>query len=293
MGFPIIDEIWSGIRWIIDFFLDKAPRPLLLLFFLLLVLLFGSVISMALQLTGIHCKTDKTVVKVDLIDVSTNVKVLYQTTKHRVTGEYETISDVHRYTFLSRPLECAYYLKNDSGEFIPCDDYGDANCSFYYNDPECYNCTEVNVGWIQGETNFLTWFHMRNLCSGDVYRLDEQFSILEELFRCNLNCRIPLHYKFNGALGQYECIDSNYCGDNATIEPDYQIDEYLFDAGYENLYQDSRSAEKNYERLITIECDENLNPDLTIFGIPIFDYKIWLLIFVIAMLFLFLHKIKN
>jgi len=249
---------------------------------------------MTLHLSGIHCLTDKTVVKVPMTDVTTNVIVLFDVMKSRITGQTQSIKGVHPYKAYLGDRECAYILKNVAGEYEYCDNMSESGCSFYYITPECFNCTSIDSGWIRNEDAWYGWNNLGDLCYGDVYRSAEEWSLLKKWFDCEPLCSIPEHYKFDSDTGYYECVDLDYCGSNATIQPDYLIDSTLKDAGYENLYQDSRSGEKSYERLITITCDDNLNPDMTLFGIPIFDYKIWLLIFVIAMLFLFLHKIiKN
>lgn len=289
----IITDILDGIKFVINFFLDKAPKPLLLLFFLLLLLLFGSVISMTMHLSGIHCKTDKKVVKVPLIDVATNVQILFNVMKTRITGQTESIKTVHPYQSYLREGDCAFILKNVGGDYQYCDIINESGCSFYYITPECFNCTSVDTGWIRNEDAWYGWNYLGDLCYGDAYRSAEEWSFLKTHFDCESLCSIPEHYKFNSQTGYYECIDLDYCGDNATIQPDYLIDNILNDAGYENLYQDSRSDEKSYERLITITCDDNLNPDLTFFGIPLFDYRIWLLIYVLAVMFWFFHVIRN
>jgi len=293
LGIPIISEVWDGIRWLIDQFIDKAPRPLKILLFLFFLIAFGNVIIWLFHLGGVHCNTDKEVIKTDTIDIVTNVKVLYSSSVSTLTGEVVSVEEAHPWTkfiYLGSALEsCSYYMKNVSGEFQFCQDFNSTGCEYYYRDADCHNCTEIDVGWVYNSDLLLNWVYVGTVCDdGARYKSKSWFG---RNIACEPLCDIPEHYAWNNQEGYFECADPDYCGVNATKEPDYEIDFLLKEAGGRLLYETPN--ENDYRRFIQIKCSDNYNPQLTLYGIPVFDYKIWLIIIVIATMFLFLRNIKR
>lgn len=106
------------------------------------------------------------------------------------------------------------------------------------------------------------------------------------------SCSIPKGYVWNATTGTLLCEDDDICGDNATdayTDLNLKIDE----AGGELLYQGNEEDEHSYMRVVGISCDDDYDPQIAFFSIPIFDFRIWVLLYVLAAMFLFLHKIKN
>jgi len=295
MGIPIIGEIWDGIRWIIDFFINKTPTPIKVMIFLLFLLLFGVIISFFLHLTGIHCNSNLDVVKTSVIDVSTNLRVLFLTKDGVLTGQTATICDAHP-DMCGSENDCYYFarLQNGSGFYEECNVTStDPNCQYLMKSGSCFDCTSKEicfnpVGAFLFFNGFCTW---HDVCISDADYID--YSTVDYSISCSgkLDCSVPRGYVWNITDGLYHCVDDNICGLNAT-ESSPIIDEYLNNAGGELLYSDS-SEVKDYTKAISIKCDNRLNPNLTFFGIPIFSYKIWLVLIVIYVMFMFLSTIKR
>lgn len=286
MGLPILSEAFDGVRWIIDFFIDKVPKPIKILIFLLFLLFFGTVLSFAMNIFGVHCNDQKQPVTLEWYDITTNLQAIFQ--KSRIlTDENLTISDIHP---VSRYVDqkCAYYLKNESGELINCPEDNTTGCLYYFKQPECFNCNTTNTGWIY--FGGIDWDYIGPVCSGDAYY--KQLSFSEKYFSCIVACDIPLHYKFNHITGSYDCIDLAYCGPNATLVSQTELDVLLTENEASLLYP-TTIDKRSVNNLITIKCNNNYNPRLTFFGIDIFDYRLWLFLIVIYVLAILLFKLKR
>lgn len=287
MGIPILDEVFAGIRWVIDFFVEKFPKPLKIILFLLLLLFFGSMISVVLQVIGFHCTTSKEMVKVDFLDVVTNLRVLKASFGEVINENSYTIEEVHKYNNLIG-VDC-YYLLEDvgGGEYEFCVNESDPNCRYHWRDPECYNCSStINAGWVFTFYGLIPTRHIGTICDSDAY--PKKWSTIERYFSCEALCEIPEYFRFEQDNGSYVCDNPTYCGDNRTVDIDKRVDNILQNADAELLYKDKSS--KDYKHTILLKCNNNYAPRLTFFGIDLFDYRLWLIIIVISTLLIFLHK---
>jgi hypothetical protein len=292
LGLPIISEIWEGILWIINFFVDKVPRPVKIIIFLLFLLFFGGLISFFLHITGIHCNSNLEVVKTPITDLNTNVRILFLTKEDIVTGATVSICDAHP-DKCGEEKDCYFFARrqNDSGFYEVCNETStDPNCKYLMKEGLCFNCTEREicfnpVGAFWFFNGFCTW---HSVCIDDAY-----YTELGSGIGCRNadDCSVPRGYMWNSTDGLYYCIDDDICGVNATQSRPI-VDEYLLRSGADLVYSDSTDT-RSYTKAIRIKCDKNLNPDLTFFGIPLFDYRIWLVIIIIAVMFLFLNKVKK
>jgi hypothetical protein len=289
MGLPIISEIWDGIRWAIDFFFDKAPRPVQYLVFLLMLLLVGNVIVGGLQLLGVHCNQKYQPVKTSVFDVTTNVFVFYETTLGSMFSEPSvTFEDVHTYSGVVGDT-CYFALYNDSGNLTVCDNpTTNASCRYYYNfrpttdsnvDRGCSVCNHTNLGWVDDDSSIFGVAHIGDVCIDDAYP-PEPFSM--DWLYCAALCDIPENYRFSFDNGTYICTDLDYCGVNATIESDYAFNTRLKRANAELMYP--TIEEKSYRRFVGITCNGDFTPRFAVFGIDVFDFKIWVLLTIIGLL---------
>lgn len=298
MGIPIVQEVWDGIRWLIDQFTDKAPRPLKVILFLFFLVAFGNIIVWFFHLGGIHCNTSKEIIKIDAFDISTNVKILWKLSKNPLTSETVTVEEANpyvKYAYLQSTLEsCTLFMKNVSGKFQMCEVLNESGCFFYYRQGNCHNCSVIDVGWIYSPNTFGNWKYEGSVCD-DGARYKSK-SLFQSYYSCESLCEIPEHYSWNYDEGIFECADPDYCGVNATKIPDNELDFILKQSGGVLLY--SGEEGELIENVFRLKCTEKLNPKLTLFGsddyegIDIFSYKIWLLLVVIYIMFMFLSYIK-
>jgi len=293
MSIPIISDIIDGFKWIVDFFMNKAPNPVKFLLFLVMLLFFASLIPFFLQLTGIHCDTDKDIRKLSVFSLIKNYDIL-NTKDELFTGETLQFEEVHPNT---APDSCYYYMRETEDlDYEECieNQTNTTDCYYYYQDAYNYNCyVEKACFKLFG---ICTW---ENVCKGDAIANEDLLSDLfthspdipfeDELELPSLDCYIPYGYTWSFVDGYYFCHNDSICG-NGTAG--YKIiDEKLNQAGAEYYYTDGN--EKSYKNFIQFKCDSSLNPQLTLYGLPIFDYKIWLIGSLIFIMGYFLVKMKS
>lgn len=286
MGIPIIQEIFDGIRWLIDFFFNKTPRVIQIMIFLLLILVVGNIVNFVLQLGGLHCNSHKEPMKISLIDISTNYDLLQRSNKV-FTAENYTLCEVndalcgneHDAYFFAYKLGDGYYTECNLTNPEP-------NCTYLYKDGVCFDCNEQEICF--KEAQFL-WFcgNWYSVCLGDAYPADPD--VTDVVTRCSDKYEIPEHYKFSSTTGLYECVD-DYCGSNATHVPLASIDEILDRKGAELVYVNESDQMIDFVKL---SCNNNYKIRLTFFGIDIFSYKYWVIILLIYSMFIFLSLIQR
>lgn len=298
MGLPILDEIFQGIRWVIDFFMNKAPAPILIIIFLLFLLVFGSLLSFMFQLIGLHCNGDKKVVKVDTWDIATNLGLVWEDRKQVFTSHNVSICEAYP-QYCGAEHECYIYaMQLDNGYFVNCNlTNSSSDCRYYLREGNCQNCSEQEICFQDDVRTFIVPFcgQWNSVCMGNAYPIDD--STLNELGTqtgitgCGSACRPPDHYLWNYTSGQYECNEPDYCGLNPTKSSRSSIDQKLIRAGATLLYPDRMS--NNIDRAIIIKCNKDYNPTLTFFGVPVLDYRIWMILIVISILATVLFKLKR
>lgn len=284
MGIPILDEIFAGMRWLIDFFVNKIPRPAQILLFLFFMLLFGFIISFTLHLVGVHCNSDLDPVKVSALDFSTNLRIIGYTKDDAISGSNVSICEAHP-DKCGQETDCFTYARQLNGQiYEECtNESNTTGCLYLYESGYCFDCNYEEICFNPVFGFICTWY---DYCLGDVYGNSDDFACLDVQ-----DCSIPTGYIWNSTSGAYDCYNQTICGVNATKSLPI-VDDKLEQAGAELLYSPSTDRE-DYTRLIGVTCSKNLNPELSFYGIPLFNYQIWLVIMIIATLFIFISKIKN
>lgn len=293
MGLPIVEDVFNAIKFSINFFIDKTPKPIQILIFLVLLLLFGNMMSWMLHIAGVHCNADYKPVKMDTINIVSNVKIFWWVAKGDLDTPTATIDDVHpwtRYITLQGNQEtCVFILKYDGEKYVQCDNLSDPTCLFYYKNAECFNCSVTDIGWFYEPGSWWKWYWAGEVCGGDATRISDRSTWLN--IKCDTLCSIPEHYAWNVSEGNYYCIDLDYCGVNATKEVDSRVDEELKNGGAELMYPGEYS--RNIDTFIQIKCSKNFNPRLAVYNLDVFDFRVWILIIVVYVMFIFLSKVKR
>jgi len=243
-----------------------------------------------LHVSGIHCNSAKEVVKVDFLDVGTNIALIWEDSKRVFTEENLSICDVHPEKCGSE-TDCYFHARQlDNGLYATCNQTNPSpDCGYYLRDGLCHNCTDQEICF-QESMFWIFCGNWHDVCLDNAYSYNTD--LYDTFTGCGSACFVPQHYLWNQTTGQYECLDSDYCGAGATKVQDPIIDEKLIKANAELVYT-SDSDRRNYKSLIYIRCNNNYNPRLTFFGIDIFDYKIWLFLAVIFILVTLLFKLNN
>lgn len=287
-GIPIIGEIWDGIRWIVDFFFNKAPTPILIMFFLLFLLFLDPLSSFLLNIGGFHCNSDNRVMKVSPINVGANTRLVFERRDEPFVGEELNFSDVHPD---KQPSDCYFYARetDEINHYETCWDLNETtNCSYLYDLGSCFNCTNDDIYF--EKTAFFFVSEWKDVCLDSAYPPPETASLTDSL-TCNHGCEIPTSYVWNVTTGTYQCTDLSECGENAT-PTSTEIDQIL-EGNNANLVYDTKDVQEDYTGAVTIKCNNAGRARLTFFGIDIFSYKIWLFLIVISGMFTMLYKLQT
>lgn len=277
MGIPILSDIIDGFKWLIDFFVDKVPKPIKYILFLLLLLLFASLIPFFLHMIGIHCNSDKEPLKANSFDFFANYGI-YKEQENLLIGQNLTFEEVHPDTDLRT---CVFYMFDNNGFVEQCIDFDNSSCNYHYRWGSDFDCT---TKVLCQENFYLGLFDSCDeYCISDVYPQDNLFSTAEA------DCFIPEGYAWSLTDGIYYCVNDTICGEEG--EGFNIIDEKLKSINAEPIYSEGKN-DKSYKNVVKIKCDSNYNPQITFFGLPIFDYKFWVLLTLAGLLIVMLIKIR-
>lgn len=305
MGLPILNEIWSGIRWILDFFINKSPASVKIIFFLLMLLVFSAMIPFMLHLFGIHCTFEGEIVTTSPLSVITNVK-LGLLDANEVYNRSSYVPDT-----IGLDVPVAELLPEESCRVEVCHVTGMPSDIWTYS--ATADCDNETTRWVfkdkdwdwsrciicDGDSNFTVIegniaSESGYYCFGDAYPIPDDEKSWFQGWVCNPDqrCVPPKNYYFESDTGTFDCIDDYSCGQNLTGDDIIPlINQELENVDAELLYTetdgiDDRSA-------IMFACTDNNKPQITFFGIPIFDYRTWLILIVIYSMFIFLRNIRR
>lgn len=300
---PVLSDLVDGVKWIIDFFFNKAPAPIKFLFFLVLIIIFATFINFTIQMMGVHCDSKLNVVKVSALEVWTNYKLARLDKDDKYNANSYTPGMIVPIGYFPVPQTCFIAMCNISGKFYykyatECDNetliypYKVSGAEFF----RCSDCSgtvddpRISGGLISDDQGYL--------CFGDSYRYNTSglstLKLLYFSFSCGDNskrCIPPLNYYYNYSDGKYSCSNDAVCGINITANTTtYMIDEELKNVKAELMYPPTLNN-KDIRGAVRFKCSGDMKPDLTFFGIPVFDYRIWLIGTLITMMILFLTHI--
>lgn len=279
----ILDEI----SWVLDFFFNKTPRPIQIILFLLLLILIGLIISMTLHIIGVHCGDTKDgikPIKIPITEVTTNFNILIKTI---IIDEYDENFSYSEFTnWYNAPetsvTSCALFLYLTADNCYDfCYNYSNPACGWYYDEADCFDCSSVEIDlcgrWVTEDR-----------CIGKVNNIN--WSWYQRYVDCDISCKIPEGYFFDADEGRYIC-NSTICLDNATNSYlGSSVTALLDEVGGELIYTEEKD---NIDQIIKFSCDNNYNPNITFFSIPMFDYRYWVFLIIITIMFLFLSYIKS
>jgi hypothetical protein len=251
-------------------------------------------IPLFLHMVGFHCDSKGNVMSTSVINLVDNIQLA------RIDPREQFNSSKYTPYKFAGVSDCTISIRYvDDNLYHTCSDGNATGCIYallttqkaFSDEAVCLNatnCSYITLGNPTGtrsESNFY--------CFTDAYRKDLQdINWFNRYFSCTLSdCVPPEHYYWESSDGTFTCANLALCGANAT-KITYTIDNELKDRGAVDYYGD-KEDELSYENTVRIKCTERGQPKIFIFKIDIFDYKIWLLLFVLGMLFYFLSHIKN
>jgi hypothetical protein len=304
MGLPVIQEIFDGLRWLIDFFFNKAPKPVAFLFFLILLFIFTTFISFTLHLFGVHCTSTGDAVKVSLLKFGTNIELAFIGANEPLNESSYTPQPITVGTgviaLIGREV-CFRTICFHEGEYFwkeqsECDNetiiypYKSRTWDYW----QCAVCNgTVNETFIRGQFGSSETV---DLCFGNALPLDPDSMNFYQRNFCDPSsqCAVPRNYYYDYAINKYVCTDEDICGENNTNSTTIitKADQLLEGADAELMYSPT-IADRDIRRAVTFRCDKEGSPYLTFFQIPVFDYRVWLLIVVIYTMLIMLSHITQ
>lgn len=269
------------------------------MFFLIMLLLFGAMIPFMLHLFGVHCNYDGEIVKTSPLALTSNLRIAFidaDEVYNKSSYLPESLSVAGVPVESCRKPVCydnetdAYYFESSS----VCDNktiiypYLTTQASW----SRCITCDgDINGTHIVGYEG--TAFTDVYLCFGDAHRIPEDEMNWYQSWSCDPDSRCipPEHYYYEYDTGTYDCEDLDICGVNVTNDSIVPvIDEELKSVGAELMYPNQEF--KDYRSAILFKCDKSLKPQITLYGLPVFNYKVWLLIMVISILVTVMTRLK-
>jgi hypothetical protein len=278
---PVLSDLVDALKWLVDFFVNKVPKPILFLIFLLFITIVGLLVSGMMHLVGIHCTSAKEVVKTDTMDFFNNARVIFASQDLLSQPSYN-LSDI--YPKLSYDDVIFYGKLNSSlGLWVACGE-NDTGCTYHLKHGACYNCTYADK--CIAKTLFICGEYIQ-ICTGDAYAW--QRGSLQSKALCLFDyAPVPFNYAFNSTTGLYNCIASDYCGANATLIANTQLDDLLNSMGETAYY--GTEATTHINRMVGIKCS-GVQPTISFFGLEVLNFKVWVLMTVIYVLFIMLTQI--
>ena len=231
--------------------LSIIPKPLLFIFFILLLSVLTVLLSPVFNSFGVFCSSDGLVVKVSESGFFSNIRLI---------------------SSLPSADDIAGDSIDPNGLFDKCVEF--VNGSYRLLNFGCSDC-EVLVDYTS-KINTLA-----DVCVGDAFRTsDVNLSWYRRTVSCPLfgYCQIPKGYYFEFDSGLFECI-----GDCSSQTLAVKYDEKLGELGavpYYSVVDDSVS----YKGLFRFGCSESLRVEPTVKGVALFRLSYWAIIMLIGLL---------
>jgi len=244
-----------------------------------------------LHLLGFHCDSGKNIRSTSVFDFLSNIQLsyinpteIYNESNYRARNSLPLLPD----------LDCVHYLYETHNDFYNKCTEPNASCfygveyepNFWSNKPRCIDCADYGERTLLGLGGSINVY----LCKSNATRKIGLEDNWWTSWSCGSSCIPPTGYMFSNITGNFVCINNSICGGTVINNNyKYKIDIKLDEMGAERLYPTALS-DKDYKSAVKLSCSNDFKPQITVFKIPIFDYKIWLFMFVLGFLIFFYSK---
>ena len=271
MGLPIIGDIYAFISDSVKNALDIIPRQLkFILFLFLITIIGGALLPIFLNFMGVFCINDVQATGSVLHPVN-NLNTFLAVMELRE-------EDINSTGYLDVELNCVKLINNFT----------------YYDGGYCTNCTRIN------NTNpaYDSEYGGNNLgrCGDDAYRIAEVNKSWGQKAFCEslgveswiaTGCEPPLNYRYDYTIEKYLCLDNTVCGNET---PQMRIINDLRVKGYD--IKPINSTDDTPGWLPVVSCVKQ-KPRITLFGLDIFDIKVWLFFIFLGLLWFIYAKVQQ
>lgn len=266
MAIPVISDIIGTIQKVIDWVQRTIPRPVQFLFFLVFLLFIGNTLMpIFFNMMGTFCIDDEKYTN-EFYDVTTNIATTFKIFNTDENSN-ETIGGV-----INVEDECLTRITEGNVTTL------------WYQGTFCTNCTAI--GWL--DPLYLkpagTLTDNYDHCKDDAYRVDDK-SFLQRWFcesrgeetLIGFSCEPPAGFHHAYGTDTYICHDSSVCGN-------FSENSFLKNSLVQNGFTKVQQTQDAEPSLVGISCFGN-NPKLTVIGIDLFKWEIWLFLTLIGVLF--------
>ena len=286
-----ISGLFSGAGDVIKAAFDTIPKPIKFLFFLLILLFIGSLIHYSLSFFGIFCDSVDNPVNVGF-NIIQNINLLDD-----IPQDNPNLVDLSSVLFVSGKKATDCSIRLTSGEIF----YEEENITesitspeWFYDGTFCTECEEVEIYDWTPQSILVDIRPDTGICRGDVYRVENKG--WWKKFWCDTlkieYCQPPQHFYYDSSSNKYVCKSGDDCGILVEQDSAQFWDERLNEVGAIYLYPEGYITRTSYEKLVGVACTD-FKPNITVYGIPIFDYKIWIMLMLAGILVWVLINIKK
>ena len=264
----------------VSWFLDTVPRPIKLLMFLLFLLGFVSIFGFLLNSSGNFCDTNGNLYETGFFSLGTNLELLSSMPSYEDLNKVELGITETTFTIFSKCetfIVDGFYYENGEKIYI---ENGTRN---YYDGGYCTDCETRLI--ISNLTLAST-----ESCITDGYTIPYEDKNWLKKYACGRQgCEPPVNYYYSFEDDSYVCEDNDICG-NMTIGQNWN--DLLKSVGAK-ITPATTFTDRNYRNAVAVSCDVgDLQPQFKFFGIKVFDYKLWVGIYLLLGLIWIVYKIK-
>lgn len=276
MGIPLISEALNGIKTSIDWLLRTVPRPVLFFLFIFFISLIGNfVLPIIFMASGTFCVEDVKY-ESDGFNPLENFGLLLSW--FQFEDNANNTKQVDDTVTVGPSFGCSDLFTIQNGSQM-----------YFYEGHFCTDCKEVNTsspeyGYVViGSVNHTN----DGYCLGDVTRKDSKDLGWFKRAMCResgesffgVGCNPPPNYFYNQSVDEYHCVTDD-CQQAEVLNFQHDIAE-----------THTRSPIQTDTPLVGLKCVDS-TPKFAIANIDIFNYKLWILLIVILLLWWGYTKIR-
>lgn len=276
----IIGDVFGAIAQTIQTITRTFPKPVLFFLFLLIIVGIGIVLQSLLGIFGIFCNSADRPMTTNF-NIINNMILLGNLPDSSLAGLNVLNPEEFSYTVISKEVtKCSRNIRNAVVEYDNGSNYtiSGGNTEWFYDGQYCTDCDLVYV-W-EYNPDFTMLSGSGAWCKGNVFRIDDSKKSAWKRMVCGaVSCEPPEHYYYAPQRNLYVC-DDTLC-EGRTLGQSW--DELLIKNNAKPMYPEGDIAGINIDKFVGIKC-ESMRPKIAIYGIQIFDYRIWVVIMIISIM---------
>jgi hypothetical protein len=272
---PVVSDILNAIGSSIQWLTQSAPTPFRIIFFLLLLFIGIGLLSLAVRVVGYHCSSTGVPMKISTFNLYSNIKLITNTPDPTdLNSNLRSVEDSGIFVSTTFAKDCG--IKNSNATIT--DENGtvtDWSNKYAYSIAlvKCVTCDHYYT-YTKPGNQFLSQSE-QGVCTTDSYRIpNADKNVMQKAFCGWYVCEPPINYYWRQSDNRYVCTDLGVCG-NYTVGR--QWDDDLASAGAVPVYPGGFSQETDVNSVFSFQCDDSLRAQLAVYGIPIFDYRMWVI----------------